>query len=216
MSEVSAVFRLVVTADAPAQGDSIVQVTCPILSLDRSRMTIGRRPYNDIVLDHRTVSGEHALLERKGASYELVDIGSSNGSFVNRLRVTRKKLVAGEYVGIGVYQLQLVNDGSSVVPKAEIAPESGQCKEGSSSGQIEYLSGPLKGITQQVDRSLLKIGRGSQVAIIGRRKAGFYLTHLEGLTATLLNGEALSIGARNLADGDLIKLGEMELRFRAY
>ncbi len=179
--------------------------------LDRSRLSVGRRPYNDIVLDHVTVSGEHAVLERRGELYELIDTGSSNGSFVNGKRVMRKLIRAGDYVGIGVYQLQLVSNEAPVPVRPAQAVSSALASL--RQGRIEYLSGPLKGLAQPVDRAILKIGRGSGVAVIGRRRDGFYLTHLEGLHPTLLNGEAVTVGSRTLHHGDLIQLGDVQLRF---
>jgi pSer/pThr/pTyr-binding forkhead associated (FHA) protein len=211
-------LRFVIAAEKRSELDATAPAHSKEFQLDRSRLAIGRRPYNDIVLDHVTVSGEHALLEKKGEDYELLDTGSSNGSFVNGLRVTRKRLRPGDYVSIGVFQMQLVSNGVVQAPSAEDQDSNNSVKlrkalEGSKPAQVEYLNGPLKGIRQEVNRSILKIGRGSEVAVIGRRREGYYLTHLEGLKPSLLNGEALVVGSRNLSHGDLIQLGEIQLRF---
>lgn len=212
-------LRFVIAAEKRSELDASAPSSSREFKLDRSRLSIGRRPYNDIALDHVTVSGEHAILEKKGADYELLDTGSSNGSFVNGLRVTRKRLRPGDYVGIGIFQMQLVSDelalasAAAVGANTESAAKASKPLEGSKSAQIEYLNGPLKGIRQAINRSILKIGRGAEVAVIGRRREGYYLTHLEGLKPSLLNGEALVVGSRNLSHGDLIQLGEIQLRF---
>lgn len=214
-------LRFVIAAEKRSELDATAPAHSREFKLDRSRLSIGRRPYNDIVLDHVTVSGEHALLEKKGADYEFLDIGSSNGSFVNGLRVTRKKLRPGDYVSIGIFQMQLVSDelalasaaASDANANAERSTTISKALDGSKPAQVEYLNGPLKGIRQSVNRSILKIGRGSEVAVIGRRREGYFLTHLEGLKPSLLNGEALVVGSRNLSSGDLIQLGETQLRF---
>jgi pSer/pThr/pTyr-binding forkhead associated (FHA) protein len=211
-------LRFVIAAEKRSELDATAPAHSKEFHLDRSLLAIGRRPYNDIVLDHVTVSGEHALLEKKGEDYELLDTGSSNGSFVNGLRVTRKRLRPGDYVSIGVFQMQLVSNVVVQAPSAEDRDTNNSAKlrkalEGSKPAQVEYLNGPLKGIRQEVNRSILKIGRGSEVAVIGRRREGYYLTHLEGLKPSLLNGEALVVGSRNLSHGDLIQLGEIQLRF---
>ena len=138
---------------------------------------------------------------------------------MNGLRVTRKRLRPGDYVGIGIFQMQLVSDelalasAAAVGANTESTAKASKPLEGSKPAQIEYLNGPLKGIRQAINRSILKIGRGAEVAVIGRRREGYYLTHLEGLKPSLLNGEALVVGSRNLSHGDLIQLGEIQLRF---
>jgi predicted component of type VI protein secretion system len=214
-------LRFVIAAEKRSELDANAPTHSREFKLDRSRLSIGRRPYNDIVLDHVTVSGEHALLEKKGADYEFLDTGSSNGSFVNGLRVTRKKLRPGDYVSIGIFQMQLVSDELALASaaaadantNADWVNKASKPLDGSKPAQVEYLNGPLKGIRQTVNRSILKIGRGSEVAVIGRRREGYFLTHLEGLKPSLLNGEALVVGSRNLSSGDLIQLGETQLRF---
>ena len=52
--------------------------------LDGDRMTIGRRPDSDVFLDDVTVSRDHALLVRRGDDFHLDDLGSLNGTYVNR------------------------------------------------------------------------------------------------------------------------------------
>ncbi len=201
-------LRLVIALEKRTELDSHAPFETREFLLERSHTTIGRRPYNDIVLDHITVSGEHAMLERKGAGFEIVDTGSSNGSFVNGKRVSRKAIRPGDYIGIGIYQLQMVSDALHspvTIPAAGV--------DDIKNAQIVYLNGPLRGIAQPVNRSIVKIGRGSEVAVIGRRRDGHYLTHLEGLKPTLLNGEPVTVGSRNLCHGDLIQLGETQLRF---
>jgi hypothetical protein len=212
-------LRFVVAAERRTELDAQTPVNSREFKLDRSRLSIGRRPYNDIALDHATVSGEHAILEKRGAEYELLDTGSSNGTFVNGLRVTRKKLRPGDYVGIGIFQMQLVSDELALA-SAEAAGANAEnitplpkLLDGGKPAQVEYLNGPLKGIRQEINRSILKIGRGAEVAVIGRRREGYYLTHLEGLKPSLLNGDALAVGSRGLCHGDLIQLGETQLRF---
>jgi hypothetical protein len=49
---------------------------------------------------------------------------------------------------------------------------------------------------------------------VSRRKAGYFITHLEGLALPLVNGESIGLGSRALADGDLIELSGAMLRFR--
>src|SRR5919204_6264171 len=74
-------------------------------ALDSERMTIGRRPDSDIFLDDVTVSRDHALLIRRGDQWYLDDLGSLNGTYVNRTRIESQSLQEGDEVQIGKYKL---------------------------------------------------------------------------------------------------------------
>jgi pSer/pThr/pTyr-binding forkhead associated (FHA) protein len=64
-------------------------------------MSIGREPGRDIVLADQTVSRRHAVIQRIGDSLLIVDEGSSNGTFVNGVRVTSQQLKPGDEVRLG-------------------------------------------------------------------------------------------------------------------
>ncbi len=69
------------------------------------RLTIGRSPESDIFLDDVTVSRRHAVLTRRPEGFVIEDLGSLNGTFVNRRRVERKELADGDEVQVGKYKL---------------------------------------------------------------------------------------------------------------
>jgi hypothetical protein len=73
--------------------------------LEAERLTVGRRPESDIFLDDVTVSRDHALLVRRGDSYYLDDLGSLNGTYVNRARIESHRLADGDELQIGKYKL---------------------------------------------------------------------------------------------------------------
>ncbi len=68
-------------------------------------LTVGRDPACDLTLDSPLVSRRHARLERAGPSHILIDLGSTNGTFVNSERIDRRVLSAGDIVQIGPYRL---------------------------------------------------------------------------------------------------------------
>jgi ABC-type multidrug transport system ATPase subunit len=69
-------------------------------------LTIGRDQGNDTVLDHPLVSRFHARLTRRGATYMIEDLGSTNGTFVNGQRITApQRLNEGDTIRIGPYRL---------------------------------------------------------------------------------------------------------------
>ncbi|WP_205698390.1 FHA domain-containing protein [Conexibacter sp. SYSU D00693] len=73
--------------------------------LERDRATIGRRPDSDVFLDDVTVSRDHALIVRRGGEYHLDDLGSLNGTYVNRTRIDSRRLEDGDELQIGKYKL---------------------------------------------------------------------------------------------------------------
>lgn len=77
--------------------------------LNRDRMTIGRRPDSDIFLDDITVSRDHALVVRRGDAYHLDDLGSLNGTYVNRRRIESHQLSDGDELQIGKYKLTFIS-----------------------------------------------------------------------------------------------------------
>jgi pSer/pThr/pTyr-binding forkhead associated (FHA) protein len=77
--------------------------------LDHDRMTIGRRPDSDIFLDDVTVSRDHALVVRRGDEFHLDDLGSLNGTYVNRRRIESHHLADGDELQVGKYKLTFLS-----------------------------------------------------------------------------------------------------------
>jgi len=73
--------------------------------LDDERTTAGRSTRADIFLDDVTVSRKHAEFVREGSGFVVRDIGSLNGTYVNRTRIDQAALRAGDEVQIGKYRM---------------------------------------------------------------------------------------------------------------
>jgi hypothetical protein len=73
--------------------------------LDSDRLTVGRQSESDILLDDVTVSRRHAEFERRGTTFSVRDVGSLNGTYVNRDRVDEATLHNGDEVQIGKYRM---------------------------------------------------------------------------------------------------------------
>ena len=171
--------------------------------IDKPRLTIGRRPYNDIMLDDLTVSGEHALLLTRAGASVIEDLRSRNGTLVNDEPVIQRALLDGDRIEIGIYRLQYVIE--PLIPEGDRPPE-WAC--------VEALSGDAIGKVIAIDRAIVSLSNASgQVAVISRRKNGFFITHLEGTTFPLVNGESTGLISRLLRDDDLIELAGTIFRF---
>ncbi len=74
--------------------------------LDSDVVTVGRHPDSDIFLDDISVSRRHATFTRSGNGYVIADLGSLNGSYINRDRIDSEvTLAGGDEVQIGKYRL---------------------------------------------------------------------------------------------------------------
>jgi FHA domain/zinc-ribbon domain len=73
--------------------------------LERTQTTIGRTPDCDIFLDDVTVSRRHAIVAKGAGTFTLEDLGSLNGTFLNRHRIEQADLENGDEVQIGKYRL---------------------------------------------------------------------------------------------------------------
>jgi hypothetical protein len=74
-------------------------------TVDRERMSIGRSPDAAVFLDDVTVSRNHALIVRRDDGLYIDDLGSLNGTYVNRRRIESHKLADGDEIQIGKYKL---------------------------------------------------------------------------------------------------------------
>jgi len=76
-----------------------------VFALAGEKMTIGRSPDAEVFLDDVTVSRNHALLVRRRDGLYLDDLGSLNGTYVNRHRIDSHKLANGDELQVGKYKL---------------------------------------------------------------------------------------------------------------
>ena len=76
--------------------------------LDDDFTSAGRHPESDIFLDDVTVSRRHAEFYRQGARFTVRDVGSLNGTYVNRERIEEAELFGGDEVQIGKFRLRFL------------------------------------------------------------------------------------------------------------
>ena len=89
--------KLVVSLDGVVIKD--VQIT-------KDKTTLGRRPYNDIVIDNLAVSGEHAVLQMVGNDVFIEDLNSTNGTYINGKAIKKQLLTHNDTVEIGKYKIK--------------------------------------------------------------------------------------------------------------
>jgi pSer/pThr/pTyr-binding forkhead associated (FHA) protein len=93
--------KLVLSLNGVVQGE---------YELNKERLTIGRKPENDIPIDNLAVSGKHALIITILDDSFLEDLGSTNGTYVNGKLIKKHALKDGDVVAIGKHELKYVNE----------------------------------------------------------------------------------------------------------
>jgi pSer/pThr/pTyr-binding forkhead associated (FHA) protein len=192
--------------------------------LEKERITIGRRPDNDIFIDDMAVSAEHAVIVTICNDSILEDLNSTNGMQINGQPVKKHFLKDGDVIELAHYRLLYVVDGlceGSAVTPPRVASQSVQTRSssGKSEGRqrtsvIKILNGARATETITLTKSLTTIGRpGVQVAVVARRLQGYFLTHVEGEVFPLVNGESIGTGAHLLTYEDVIDLSGTQMKF---
>lgn len=79
------------------------------LDMQRPRLLIGRAEHNDIVIDNDYISRHHTLLVRHGSSTFLMDLNSTNGTYVNSQRISNHVLVNNDVITVGHYSIKFID-----------------------------------------------------------------------------------------------------------
>ncbi len=218
---------------------SIDGVVIKEFQLTKDRTTLGRRPYNDIVIDNLAVSGEHAVLQMVGAEVYLEDLNSTNGTYVNGKAAKKQLLQNGDNVEVGKYKIKFVSDdtgdgfektmmikaGANPLARAVPAPAPAPAAQPSGLGMgtgapellhaaIKVLSGAAAGREVPLTKVVTTIGKpGVAVAAITRRQRGYVVHHVEGAGNPSLNGTPIGSDPVALKNGDLIELAGTQMQF---
>ncbi len=202
------------------------------VQITKDKTTLGRRPYNDIVIDNLAVSGEHAALQMVGPDVFIEDLNSTNGTYINGKAIKRQLLAHNDTVEIGKYKIKYLVDDSSDYEKTMIVrpgaaghspyhhtapqanPASGAMGGGLPAASIKVLSGAAAGRAVALTKVVTTVGKpGVQVAAITRRPTGYVLAHVEGARRPSINGVLLSTETAPLSNGDLIELAGTQMQF---
>ena len=206
------------------------------VQITKEKTTLGRRPYNDIVIDNLAVSGEHAVLQMVGNDVFIEDLNSTNGTYINGKAVKKQLLAGNDTIEVGKYKIKFaVEDGAdyektmimkpgsamaSAQPGAArssgFAPMGGAGGGGSSSGPatIRVMNGAAAGREVVLTKVVTTVGKpGVQVASITKRPTGYVLAHVEGSSRPMVNSSPLVGETVGLKNGDVIELAGTQMQF---
>jgi len=207
---------------------------------EKKRVTIGRTPDNDIILDNRGVSRCHAQIEFGNNQAVLIDNESLNGTFVNSRRISEEVLKDGDTIVIGKYNLyyhevpEKANspfeaDGTMVLQtkkQRELIAKDQQARKITAEAGSSVLLGEAGADFDQypISRNVVTIGRSSLANIkakglfisgiqakIMREPDGFLLVNLGKKGKTKINGE--DVDRQVLKNDDIIQIGKTVYRF---
>jgi len=203
------------------------------VQITKDKTTLGRRPYNDIVIDNLAVSGEHAVLQMVGSDVFIEDLNSTNGTYINGKAVKKQLLAHNDTVEVGKYKIKfMVEDGTDyektmIMKPGTMAPGtsgrasgfgalSGTGSAGASVGPatIRVMNGAAAGREVMLTKVVTTVGKpGVQVASITKRPTGYVLAHVEGAARPTVNSNPLVGETVSLKNGDVIELAGTQMQF---
>ena len=209
---------------------SIDGVVIKEVQLTKDRTSLGRRPYNDIVIDNLAVSGEHAVLQMSGTDVYVEDLNSTNGTYVNGKAVKKQLLQNSDTVEIGKYKIKYLSEASDsgfektmmtragsaglAAPASALVGAAASVSGTAPNAAIKVMSGAAAGREVPLVKVVTTIGKpGVAVAAITKRPHGFVIAHVDGANKPSLNG--VSIGAEPVAlnNGDMLELAGTQMQF---
>lgn len=209
------------------------------IQLVKERLTIGRKPHNDVQIDNLAISGEHAVVVTILNDSFLEDLNSTNGTLVNGQAIKKHFLRNNDVIELGKYRLKYMTDSQAGVADVEktmlVRPQAAQAasemqvapptpaREAPTpaapaavqpSACIQLLNGANAGKELGLTKTLTTLGKpGFQVAVIARRSHGYFITHVEGEQFPVVNGRMLDAQAHSLNDHDVIEIAGIKMEF---
>ena len=206
---------------------SLDNVVIKEFQITKERTTLGRRPYNDIVIDNLAVSGEHAVLTAAQSDVFIEDLNSTNGTYINGKAVKKQLLSNNDVVEVGKYRIKFLAEeaedyektmilrpgafgrapGVVGAPAAATPPAAGPAS-------IKVLTGGAAGREVLLTKVVTTVGKpGVQVASVTKRPGGYVLSHVEGSRRPSVNGQPVGEEAISLKHGDIIDLAGTQMQF---
>lgn len=193
-----------------------------IFNFEQGEISIGRDPSNSIPIDSLAVASLHATvtLDKDGAS--LKQANGSASILVNNQKKTEHSLIDGDAITIGKHTL-LYSSRTSPIPSEdkffkELTAFAANNKESSETPNIvanlQILRGKNIGRIIPLNRAMTRLGKpGSGVAVIARRKDGFFISPLENNAFIKLNKNEIGEESIRLQNGDTLEIEKNTLRF---
>ena len=206
----------------------------------KGSMLIGSDPKCKIRIDSLALQPQHARLDTQGDTTVLVDLDTEMGTFINNQPIKKQMLKDGDVIRIGKHlltyqyesipelaeestiEIQLDTVQLDLAAEATISAggDSNQAApekvdhEGKRLAWLQIMNGQNLGKTISLNRSMTNLGKpGVATAVITRRNDGYFLSHLEGEKAPLVDEKPIGTHSYKLVDGDTIQIGNIKMQF---
>jgi hypothetical protein len=190
--------------------------------LQKDRTTLGRKADNDIVLDNMVVSGRHCAFDLVGlADVFLVDLGSTNGTYINDHMVKNRVLLQdGDIISIGHFRVKYLQASEQPSTYGEthamtVDSTLGAAAMPSGHASFQVVSGSSAGLEVPVVKAVTTFGRpGIAVVSVSHRRTGYFVSHLDGAQPALLNGRPMGAEPVLLSNHDVLDLAGTKMLFQ--
>lgn len=175
------------------------------LALGSERVSIGRAPHNDLVLEDLAISAVHAMIVPGADGPYIEDLNSTNGTQINGQPFKKHFLQHDDVVTLAHYRLRFVAGEEASLPRK---------RSKAAGASLRMLSGPTAGREVVLRETLTTIGRpGIGVAGLVREADAYRIVHVEGRIRPLINGASMDGESCALADGDMLDIAGVKMVF---
>lgn len=193
--------------------------------LEKGYFTLGRDLRSDWVIKDQMVSREHALIKQDQDGFYIEDRGSRNGTFVNKEKITRRKLSDQDEIKIGTATFIFSEKETQTRPEPAASLEmtpSERTLEGPIAWALEVVAGKEVGRSFELAPRRLSVGRGKADITVNDPKVsrhhadlewsekGFVLVDLKSTNGIFVNDQ--KVEKRSLSENDIITVGDTRLR----
>ncbi len=186
------------------------------MTLRKERVTIGRRPHNDIVINDPAVSAEHAVIVALELDSFLEDLNSTNGTKVNGQPVKKHFLQNEDVIELAQYRITYLE--GSHVRDGNLTDRATKPEDASSGAsqvaRIRMLTGASAGREIILNKPITTIGKPAwQIVAIMLQPQGYSIAHVEGENCLMINDVLIGVKSYQLAHGDVIDLPGARMQF---
>jgi pSer/pThr/pTyr-binding forkhead associated (FHA) protein len=180
-------------------------------------MVIGSDPACQIHIDSLALQPRHASITTEHRKSVIRDLDTPDGTFIENKKLSGEhQLAHDELIRIGKHTLLFTTEPVDELDEDEVEEDNLTMvpKQQPKHAWLQLLNGANVGKTISLTRNMTNIGKaGVQTAVITRRDEGFFISHLEGERAPLVDGQSIGDKSWKLEDGNVIQLGNIKMQF---
>lgn len=178
---------------------------------------IGRDETNDIHIDSLSVALAHAVIVLGSGQSTIRYLNDSFPLFVNDEKTKEHILTDGDKIGVGKHIIVFNSEGNIATETEQIGAQSfnlDASKVSENDAYLQVVSGKHIGRVIPLRKAMTKIGQdGDGVAIIAKRKEGYFISALESHPAMKVNDKALGDDTLQLQGDDKVEMEDLSMLF---